>query len=138
MSYPLRGEETHSNLYLYFLSPSAGGHRHVNKTSNVLLTNANHLALGGLNISLPPRLSQIHEEMAMEPNESSVAAEFTTHVPTAGELSSTVTIPCQARDHNDSSTVELEVRGAGREGGGGAMHVAAELLSTCCTCPAAT
>lgn len=87
--------------------------------SNVLLTNTTQLAL---NITLPPRLSRIHEEISLEFNESSIASEFTTHVPTAGELSSTVTIPHQARDHNDSSTVDLEV-GVPRKGCGGCMYV---------------
>ena len=71
-------------------------------STNVKLTNTTH-------ITLPPNLHTIREELSLEPNESSIAAEFSTHVPTAGELSSSVTIPLQARDHNDSSTVDLQV-----------------------------
>ncbi len=73
---------------------------------NVKLTNTTHI-----NITLPPTLQDIQEELSLEPNDSSIAAEFSTHVPTAGELSSSVTIPYQARDHNNSSTVELQVGG---------------------------
>ena len=40
---------------------------------------------------------------------TSNAAEFSTHVPTAGELSSTVTIPQQARDVQDNHHMDMKV-----------------------------
>ena len=69
------------------------------------LTNATNIT-----ITLPPTLHKIQEELSLEPEpDSSIAVEFSTHIPSAGELSSSVTIPYQARDHNDSSTVDLQV-----------------------------
>ena len=55
-----------------------------------------------------PNLDIIHEDYSLD--HKSTAAEFTTHLASAGELSSSVTIPHQARDNlQDNSTVDLQV-----------------------------
>ena len=58
-----------------------------------------------------PTLKIIQEDVFIEPsNESSNTAELSTIVASTGEVSSSASFPFQAREHNNDSTIVLEVR----------------------------
>jgi len=90
--------------------PTAGAKDYWSKNSHgVLLTHTTQTLLNPMGYqNATNHLQIIPEDFSNE--HTSVTAEFSTHVATAGELSSSVTIPQQARDTRDYHHVDLKVR----------------------------